>query len=64
MTLSELGAELRAERQRQGLSLYRTGVKARVHPNSVHLAERGAASPEMMERIAKALGLEVEAPSP
>ena len=59
MTLVERGASIRAERQRQGLSQYRAAIKAGVHPNSVILAEKGAASPAIIERIASALGIEL-----
>jgi transcriptional regulator with XRE-family HTH domain len=57
MTRSERGAQIREERQRLGLSRYSAAKKARVHPNSVMLAERGATSESMLERIARALGL-------
>lgn len=57
MTLSDRGARLREDRQRQGLSLYKTAVKAGVHPNSVMLAERGATSERTLERIEVALGI-------
>ncbi len=55
MTLSERGARLRKERLRVGLSLYRLATRAGVHPNSVMLAERGATSAAMLDRIAIAL---------
>ncbi len=55
MTLSELGAQLREERLRRHLSLYRTATLAGVHPNSVALAEKGATSEAMLDRIGAAL---------
>lgn len=64
MTLSERGARLREERLRAGLSLYRLATIARVHPNSVMLAERGATSEAMLDRIAAALGLDPAEPRP
>lgn len=57
MTLSERGARLRQERLRRKLSLYRLAQKVGVHPNSVALAERGAASEAMIAKIAAELGL-------
>jgi transcriptional regulator with XRE-family HTH domain len=62
MTLSERGAQIREARRQQGLSRYRAAIKARVHPNSVALAELGATSQRMLERIAKALGLPEQQP--
>ena len=55
MTPSERGALLREKRERAGLSLYRTAVLAKVHPNTVHLAEKGATSPAMLDKIESAL---------
>jgi len=59
MTLSELGASIREERLRLGLSLFRAATRVRppCHPNSVLLAERGATSRVMAARIARALGV-------
>jgi hypothetical protein len=54
-TRSERGEELRHLRQRLGLSAYRAAILADIHPNSLLLAERGACSEQMLERIAKAL---------
>ena len=56
MTLGQVGVRLRKERQRRQLSMYRLAVLAGVHPNSVLLAERGAASIATIKRIATALG--------
>ncbi len=56
MTLRQVGVRLRKERNRQRLSMYRLAVLAGVHPNSVLLAERGAASIATIKRIAIALG--------
>lgn len=61
MTTGERGARLRAERQRRKLSIYRVAVEVGCHPNSVALAERGAASEAMFRRIAEALGVQLEA---
>lgn len=55
MTLSERGALLRKERLRLQLSLYRAAMVARVHPNTIMLAERGATSEATLERIVVAL---------
>lgn len=57
MTTTERGEQLRAERQRRKLSLYEVAKLAGCHPNSVALADRGACSAAMLERIAAALGL-------
>ncbi len=62
MTRSERGAQIREARQRQKLSTYRVAIRADIHPNSVWLAECGAASEEMIERIARVLGLPEQRP--
>jgi hypothetical protein len=61
MTQSERGAQIRETRQRQGLSIYRAAVRARVHPNTVRMAELGATSDAMIEKIARALGVSEQA---
>jgi transcriptional regulator with XRE-family HTH domain len=58
MTRSELGALIREARHRRKLSLYRVAVLARVHPNTVALAERGAVSDAALARIAAALDVD------
>ena len=58
MTLSERGAQLREERQRQQKSIFRVAVETNLHPNTVRNAELGAASEASVSRIAAALGVE------
>jgi len=57
MTRSERGALLRGVRQEKKVSIFRLAVKTGLHPNTVMLAEKGAASERSLARIAKALGV-------
>jgi transcriptional regulator with XRE-family HTH domain len=56
----ERGARLRRERRRLGWSQATVAARAGVHPNSVRLAELGAGSAAMLQKIADALEQAVE----
>jgi transcriptional regulator with XRE-family HTH domain len=51
----ELGTAIREDRQRQGLSIFRLAVISETSVSSINLAERGATSLKMLEKISAAL---------
>jgi transcriptional regulator with XRE-family HTH domain len=59
--VSNLGALIRQERQKRGLTLVQTCERARVSPAFLSLIERGKARPSLgsLAGIADALGLPV-----
>jgi transcriptional regulator with XRE-family HTH domain len=54
-TRHERGARIRRRRLREKLSIYQLAVRAGAHPNSVRLAEHGACSDAMLDRVETAL---------
>lgn len=58
---AEAGVTIRDARHARQLSQFRLAVLARVSPQSVALTERGAGSPAMLARLAKALKVKLPA---